>query len=61
MTASYYIIYGLKENNILWPMWGYWDDIGIIKSKRHDANYEKYGPNLLDREMLNLLQKHQYK
>jgi aryl-phospho-beta-D-glucosidase BglC (GH1 family) len=51
----------LKENNIPWCMWGYSEQLGIFNSDRYDVKYEKYGPYLLDREMLQLLQKYQYK
>ena len=49
----------LKENNIPWCMWGYCNEFGIFDSRRYDVKYESYGPYLLDRNMLKLLQQFQ--
>jgi aryl-phospho-beta-D-glucosidase BglC (GH1 family) len=49
----------MKENNMPWCLWGFWDNLGILNSSRYDVKYEKYGPYLLDREMLELLQQYQ--
>ncbi len=50
----------MTENNIPWATMGYREQFfGILNSNRIDVKYEKYGPYLLDREMLKLLQKYQ--
>ena len=47
-----------KEAGMGWAMWNFDGAIGIINSGRADVEYEEYNGRLLDREMLELLQKY---
>lgn len=48
----------LKERNIGWAMWNLHGMFGVFNSNRDDVVYEKIGGHLLDRKMMNLLQKY---
>lgn len=48
----------LKDNNIGWAFWNLRGTNGIFDSQREDVEYEKYGDLLLDRKMLELIQKY---
>ena len=47
-----------KETGMGWALWNFNDTFGIINSGRTGVRYENYNGQRLDREMLNLLQRH---
>lgn len=49
----------LQENGIGWSFYEYTNWFGIFNSNRADVKYEKYGDQLLDRDLLTLLQQFQ--
>ena len=51
----------LDENNIPWCMWGYWEGWGIFNDNQVDAKQVKYGPYYLNKDKLDVLQKHMKK
>ncbi len=47
-----------KEQGWGWAMWNLRGSFGILDSKREDVQYQTVGEHLLDRKMLNLIQKY---
>jgi aryl-phospho-beta-D-glucosidase BglC (GH1 family) len=47
-----------KEAGLGWALWNFEGAFGILNSGRDDVDYEQYNGKLLDREMLELLQKY---
>ncbi len=47
----------LKENGIGWAFWNFRGDFGVLNSGRKDVVYEEWHGQLLDRKMLEILQK----
>jgi endoglucanase len=41
-----------------WALWNFRGDFGVLDSNRSDVSYERWKGHLLDREMLELLQRY---
>ncbi len=48
----------LTENRIGYALWNFRGDFGILDSRREDVKYEDWRGRLLDRKLLDLLQRH---
>ena len=48
----------LTDNQIVYALWNFRGDFGVLDSGRKDVQYEDWHGHQLDRKMLDLLKKH---